>query len=503
MLRKLIIAAAIFLLFDIVLVAAIMFSLPTDAIRHLIEKNIEKALKYEQGIEIKDISISPLLNVTATGFQMTPRVHEEVPENLATAGGEFNGYFCEPYIEEQTVMIDEVFVNPSIIKILRKKPEGKFELKIQSGSIKGELRSVEKTFELNTKGQSIQLDTFTPLSNATNAQIYGELNFEMRAVLDANSQKKGINMVQELQAQLNATATAMCPKRIKLNISSMPFIEMPFTVFGDIEAIIELQKDKLTIEQLTSTGPDIQLNVSGDITLKSDKNPSPRLNLTATILPSESWINDNNMNAIYKICEKHDDGSIKLKLNGTTKRLKHDCGTPIPEPESDVDTGKSSDNPDDSNAKPDKDANSDNKEDTADKDAKTNQKGKTPPEEIAPGEENNDKKDDQSPNDKVKKDNPTMEKPSSRSAGIRERSGDRPTRSGRSPDMRELEAGEFAKERPRFMAPPSNNPAVSRLTERLDAEIMREMENNPRERERRNFDRRTREREVKEMNNIE
>ena len=185
-------------------------------------------------------------------------------------------------------------------------------------------------------------------------------------MLEIDNQKKNANPLQELRAQITSTSTVMCPKRIKLNISSMPFIEMPFTVFGDIEAVIELQKDKLVIEELTSTGPDIKLNVKGDVLLKSEKNPNPRLNITATILPSQDWIDNNNMNAIYKICEKHDDGSIELKLNGSSKRLKHDCGTPIPEPETETPPSNDDDKATDS----DKAADSDSKDKPNDKPAK-------------------------------------------------------------------------------------------------------------------------------------
>ena len=288
-------------------------------------------------------------------------------------------------------------------------------------------------------------------------------------------------------------------ERIKLNISSMPFIEMPFTVFGDIEAVIELQKDKLIIEQLTSTGPDIKLNVSGDIILKSDKNPSPRLNLTATILPSEAWINDNNMNAIYKICEKHDDGSIKLKLNGTTKRLKHDCGTPIPEPEPEVDTTKTPDNPDDGDTKEDDKDKKDIKEDKKDKDIKEDKKEEKPPkEETTKDEKKNEIADSVRENGRFNKDRAAMGRSLSRDSGMREALEGRPTR----PMHPNSSDGNIVKSRSNRMAPPpTDNPAINRLNDRLNNEIMREMEKNPRERERMNFDRRMREREEKELNN--
>ena len=474
MLRKLLIAVGISLLFTIFLVAAIFFTLPTDSIRHLLEKNIEKALKYEQGIEIADISISPLLNITAKNFQMTPRVHEEISENLATAGGDFDGFYCPPYVEEQTVTIDEVFVNPSIFKIARKKPEGKFNLKIQNGTISGEIRSVDKSLELITNGESIQLETFTLLSNFTKAKIYGELSFDMRAVLDAENQKKNANQLQELRAHLTSSATAMCPKRIKLNISSMPFIEMPFTVFGDIEAVIELQKDKLIIEELTSTGPDIKLDVKGDVMLKSDKNPNPRLNITATILPSQSWIDNNNMNAIYKICEKHDDGSIELKLNGSSKRLKHDCGTPIPEPESEVPPADNSDNKAD---------NSDNK----DKPEKQSDKPEKTPEEKAIPE----------PTPKQAAENANVGEKKNRPRELNKNLGrdmlpmDSRTERSIHSDRKMRGMSEREHTRPARLTPQHARPELNELDNKLNETMMRDRKRRPRDRERLNADERT------------
>ena len=56
--------------------------------------------------------------------------------------------------------------------------------------------------------------------------------------------------------------------------------------------------------------------------------------MTRRIMSNEnkSWVEDNDMKVIYQVCEKLDDGGIRLTLRGTTKKLKHDCGTPIPEP---------------------------------------------------------------------------------------------------------------------------------------------------------------------------
>ena len=89
--RKILLIAGIVVLFMIAFVGAIFWMLPTDSIRHLAEKTIEKQLKQKQSVEIEDLSISPLLNVTMKGFRMTPRVADMSAAALATEGGTFDG----------------------------------------------------------------------------------------------------------------------------------------------------------------------------------------------------------------------------------------------------------------------------------------------------------------------------------------------------------------------------------------------------------------------------
>lgn len=323
--RKLLVIVGIVILFIIVFVLAIFMTLPTESIRHLAEKTIEKQLKQEQSVEIGDLSVSPLLNVTLKNFSMRPRNVDTSAENFATEGGDYNGFWCAPYVEEQPFVIDEIFVNPSILKVLKKKPAGEFELKIQDGTINGELKSADKMMAVSAQAKEISMNEFALLSNLTKMQIYGELGFDLRAVMEQSK-------LAELQLEMSALNTALCPKRVKLNSPSLPYFDLPFTVFGNIDANLEIKDNKLVIHKLQSDGPDIKLDVVGDVMLKSEKNPTPRFSIEADIAPSEDWITSNNMKLIYQLCEKHDDGSIHLSLSGTTKKPKFDCGTPIPEP---------------------------------------------------------------------------------------------------------------------------------------------------------------------------
>ena len=323
--RRILTILGIFILFIVVFVVSIFLMLPTESIRHFIEKTLEKQLKYEQSVEIGDLSISPLMNVTMKNFQMKPRKIEAVDEKFSTAGGDFNGFWCAPYVEEQAFIVDEIFISPKVFKSIKGKPEGKFELQIQGGVIDGELKSQGEVMEVTAEGTAISMNEFALLSNLTKMQIYGELYFDLRAALEKSK-------VAELQLDMTAANTAMCPKRIKLNMGGVPYIEVPFTVFGNIEADLEIKKNKVNIHSLKSDGPDISLNVTGEIGLKTKDTPNPSIDIRADIFPSEEWVTENNMKAIYQLCEKHDDGSIHLEVTGNTKKPKMDCGTPIPEP---------------------------------------------------------------------------------------------------------------------------------------------------------------------------
>ena len=323
--RKILKILGIFLLFVFAFFAAFFLMLPTDSIRHYVEKTLEKQFKHEQSVEIESLSVSPLLNITAQHFSMMPRTFDAEAANLATDGGSFNGYYCAPYVELQQFVIDEIFVKPSILSLIQKKPSGAFNLKLQDGLISGTLQAKGNLLELTANAEDISLNEFALLSNLSRMQIYGNMAFDARAIIQGSS-------LAELSLTLDSLNTVTCPKRFKLDVQGLPFIELPFTVFGNIHANLEIKKDKLIIHSLTSDGPDIKLDIKGDVALKSTKTPLPRFNLEATITPSQAWIDDNNMGVIYQICEKLDDGSIKLSLKGTSKKIKHECGTPIQNP---------------------------------------------------------------------------------------------------------------------------------------------------------------------------
>lgn len=323
--RKILLIVGLVILFVIAFIGAIFWMFPTDSIRHLAEETIEKQLKQKQSVEIEDLVVSPLLNMTMRGFRMTPRASDESSPVFATEGGTFGGYYCAPYVPEQSFVVDEVFVSPEILSLFSKNYAADFALKMQEGVIDGKVKTVEKKVQITAAGEGISLNEFALLSNLTRTQLYGAMSFDLRAVMDANK-------LAELFVKMKSDNTVMCPKRFNLNVPSLPYIEFPFTIFGNISADIEVANDKIVINQLTSDGPDIVMKVTGDIVLKSSKNPDARLNIVADIKPSQAWVEDNDMKVIYQMCEKLDDGGIRLVLRGTTKRLKHDCGTPIPEP---------------------------------------------------------------------------------------------------------------------------------------------------------------------------
>ncbi len=467
---KFLLIVGIGILFVVVFVGAIFMTLPTKSIRHFAEKSLEKQLKQEQSVEIDDISISPLLNVTVKKFEMRPRNVEPFDKTFATEENTYEDmFFCASYVDTQPFIIDEIFVEPKLTKLLKKQPEGKFEVKIQDGTITGDLKGVDKMMEVKAKGNKISLNEFTLLSNLTHMQIYGDLEFDLRAVLNKSS-------LAEMQVDFTSGMTAMCPKRVKLNIGGVPYIELPFTIFGNITASLELKDDKLIIHSLKSDGPDIKLDVTGDVMLKTAKNPSPKLNIRATILPSEDWVTNNNMKVIYQLCEKHDDGSIELELNGPVKRLKPECGTPIPEPLPELPAVEKSD---------DKKA-----------DAKADETAKA------------EKKDKKSKDDNAREDKPSLtarpepverRRPEGVSDGVavpsRFAEGERPERSMRArgaerPNMARNRGARMGGERPAGERPSGDrfervHPNMERATEQIEQNAAREMRRRNRGR---NFD---------------
>ncbi len=325
--RKILIYLGISVLSLVVFFVAIFYTLPYDNIRHFAEKEIEKTIKQSHGVEIGDISISPLLNITAKNFRMTPRSNEPQPPVTDAEGTVIDGFYCAPSVVDIPFIIDKIYATPALFSTLKKKPAGNFELQIKDGTINGELKSKDKIMEITANGQNLSLNDITLLSNLAKMQIYGTLGFDLRTILDGSN-------IATLSATLTSQNTVTCPKRINIKMSGgeVPY-DLPFTVFGNIKADVEIKNNRLVINSLTSDGPDIKLNVTGDIALKSPKEPNMRFNLVIDVAPDAKWVEAHSeVKMIYQKCEKLEGGAIHLTLKGTPKRPKWDCGTPIPEP---------------------------------------------------------------------------------------------------------------------------------------------------------------------------
>lgn len=322
--RKILLYIGISLAFSTLFFVAFFLMLPTAPIRHFIEKTIEQQFKQKQSAEILDLSISPLLNLQINNFKMTPRSREPLDPKLASVGGMFDGYYCAPSVGPEPFMIDRLFVKPNLFSLISRKPKAQFEIDLKEGKLNGSLQTKGPLYEILAKAENVSLNEFSLLSNLTQTQIYGNLNTDIRTVIEKNK-------LMEFFLGLDIENTVLCPKRIKLDMGGIPYIEVPFTIFGNIKGNIEIAGERLIIHQLTSDGPDIKFAVTGDVFLKSEKNREERIDVEMMILPSESWLEENSMSVIYQVCRKQADGSITLKLSGSMKRLKKDCGTPIPQ----------------------------------------------------------------------------------------------------------------------------------------------------------------------------
>ena len=185
--RKILIYLGISVLSLVVFFVAIFYTLPYDNIRHFAEKEIEKNIKQSHGVEIGDISISPLLNITAKNLKMTPRSNEPQPPATDAEGTVIDGFYCAPSVVDIPFIIDKIYASPTLFSTLKKKPAGNFELQIKDGTINGELKSKDKIMEITANGQNLSLNDITLLSNLAKMQIYGTLGFDLRTILDGSN----------------------------------------------------------------------------------------------------------------------------------------------------------------------------------------------------------------------------------------------------------------------------------------------------------------------------
>ncbi len=376
--RKLLVGLGLVLLFIVVFAIAFVVVFPLDSTKHYAEQLIAKQLSNKQTVKIDSLKVSPLLNVTLKSITLTPTEQEKVDSKSDVKEGDYKGYFCSAAVDIEPFTIDEIFVNPSVFSTIGGNPNGSFKISIDKGVIDGSFKTKtssgpksdktdkdkaedkdqsadnagseqetdnkktekgsaknksaknkspkKQTINIEAKGKDLALENLTILSNMMRTQVFGELSFDANAVLQKNGSKTSVAM---LTVNVSSEGTAVCPKRIK-NFGPLPFFDLPFMIIGDITGDMEMSEHKLTINSFVSTGPDIQIDLSGSIEFKANGTPGARFNLKAKILPSEEWLAENEMYVIYQACRRQDDGSIELKVTGPSKKPKMDCGTPIP-----------------------------------------------------------------------------------------------------------------------------------------------------------------------------
>lgn len=347
--KKIIISILASLGFLLLTLLLLVFVFPNVSLKHLIEKSAEKQLKYAQRIEIGSIRISPLGNIRAINLLITSRLNEEPDPNLAVEGGVFDGFYCAPQVGFDPFAIGEILIKPSIRSLIAKKPNATFALSLSRddndtlGNIEGALDSKSEFRKVTLNAKDISLNEFTLLSNFIKVQLHGLLNLDTNLILDTG------NQIVDLSLNMNAANTVMCPKRLKLNMGGVPFIELPFTRFGNIEASLSSAQDQaINIDKFTTDGPDLMINAHGQIWLKTPQNPEMRVDLTIIVQPGQEWLEQHSMQVIYSVCRKQDDGSIELRLSGSGKNIRKDCGKPIIEelpPASDTPTKEATDEP--------------------------------------------------------------------------------------------------------------------------------------------------------------
>ena len=438
--RKLLLAVGLVSLFILTFVISIFLAFPTDSIRHLAESNLSKMSNGKQIFEIKEMSVSPLLNVTLKNMSMKPSTSEPTPEHLMTKEDTYSGYYCAKSVEVMPFLIDRIFINPSLYKTLTNLPTGTFEINVSDGTITGKLTSrplsaeVEeeqaqeqeqarqepegdeqesarpkrrsrrnkasndtdeksadgaKTADTAIKQPSAKSKKAEPILMSLNAKgskininrltlVSNFTGAQLHGELDFDTRAQiENNKLKEMHLNLNMLSTALCPKRILLN-NSIPY-EIPFAILGDITADLTIQNGVLKIAKFQSTGPDIALDVQGTVTLPNDRIKEPNLNLSIKVLPSEAWLEANSMEIIYQYCRKQADGSVDIKFSGPPSRKKIDCGTPIPVEKPVVEKKPASDEQAEHKKEPDSAANDDEKAATPKKreDDQNNAKKKT------------------------------------------------------------------------------------------------------------------------------
>jgi len=321
-------------------VGFVFLTFPDDKAQLLVQRHVEKLLDYEYRVEASEFDVGIFSGLEMKSVNLTPRFTVDDDEVMGPEGGSGEPaardpesleakYFCPVRVVPVPMMFDRIAFDPSLTSLLSGalegtfalgNLEGPFALEAAGGTLEGELVKGEEGQTLKAKLDAIALQRFTLLRNKIGVHLVGQLFGDIDLQFGEGMSLAGGSIA------MNLRGVVMCPKKFKVNMKNVPFLEMPLTRLGDLEGTVEVTKQRrLEFKDFKGEGEDMSLSVQGSIQLTTDRIPRTRYDLRIKLTPNDQWVEDNAMEILFKICRRFDDGSIQLVVSGEAGKVKKDC----------------------------------------------------------------------------------------------------------------------------------------------------------------------------------
>lgn len=342
-------------MFIAVFVVALWMGLPEQELEDITKRNIENALDNKYDVTFGSFSISGVSAIEAekVNIKTRPPSLDAPPEELEA--------FKNNLID---MTIDRVYVDVEVFKSLfSKSPVVDFEVDMGAGGVvgtysqvpyepvevtplsrrrpkKGKKPDAQKEDEAAEEGDEegkdkarlghqvqasfndLPLNSIEILETKVGVPVGGLVEGEVQVLMD----QKGQRML-DCNIDLTSKATTLGPGPLPFDTGFGKF-EIKLTTLGDFTIKASVDGSKLNIEDVSTTGPDVEFEAAGNITLANTfKGSSARIN--ARVKPGADFLKRNDLEGVLDLDPKVRRAKVGeyygFIVNGPVARLK-----PIP-----------------------------------------------------------------------------------------------------------------------------------------------------------------------------
>lgn len=268
--RRLILYPAFFLLCFVV---SAYWTFPYDRVRDIL---VAKASDGTSRLDIAELSPSWLTGIEASGITYTT-------------------YPTRPDERVSAIEIPEATARISLLTLLTGSLGGSFSVTLPDGEISGDVtRQGETGFDLEAELEGVDLRSIAPLRRAVGVPITGQVN----GTVTLNAPEEGGLAQSTGNITLQVTGASIGDGRAKLRMPSRAGaaaegddagITINRVSLGDFPIRLAIERGTATLERIQVRTPDIELELSGTVSLRQPMRQS-RLSLNVRVKLQQAYL---------------------------------------------------------------------------------------------------------------------------------------------------------------------------------------------------------------------